>query len=808
MSNKARQFYDFGPYRIDPRRRMLLRQQHPLTLHPKAFEVLLVLVQNSERVVTKDDLMKMVWPDSFVEESNLSQQIFVLRKTLGDAVEEKRYIVTVPGRGYRFVEKVNVVEDDLVEPEVIGKESADGADDFVASNVTAADVSLVVESHTRSRVVVEEREVPAAALWAKSRLLWFTVSVAVLVALVAAAVLLTIRRRVKLTERDTIVLADFDNRTGDPVFDGALRQGLAAQLAQSPFLNLLSDSSVAQTLVLMGHAKDEPLTPRLAQEICQRTQSAAALDGSIAQFGARYQLTLRAIACSNGELLASTEAQASDKNHVLEAMGIMAATIRSKLGESLASVEKYDVPQQNVTTRSLEALRAYSLAMKNRNGNSQLPIELFKRAIELDPNFAMAYAQLGVIYVNIGEPEQGAQIIRKAYELRGHVSELEKLYIASHYDDLVNGDLVAARKDYELWEQIYPHDRQPYAGLTPIYYFTGNYEKILPAVERNAELGRIPADQPNIGIIWSLTFLNRIDEAKALALKGQAATHDPLYDLSLYQFAYLQRDEAARKHELEILADDPTWGDGVLYDEVGILVDIGQFAKSREFLQRAVDAAIKRDKKESAASYKAQAALAEVLAGNSAQAKQYVKEALALSDSKDIRSISALTLSLSGDSTQATKMADDLGKRYPKNTIIQSNFLPTIRAAALLWNGKPDPQKSIQLLATTTPYEKGVTALDNGICFYPVFVRGQAYLTGKQGPAAVAEFHKILDYPQIVQMEPLGFMAHLGLARAYALTGDSAKSRAEYQNFLTLWKNADANIPVLREAKAEYAKLR
>jgi eukaryotic-like serine/threonine-protein kinase len=398
MSNAVRQFYEFGRYRIDPDHRQLLCEMKPVPLQPKAFDILLVLVQNSEKVVLKDDLMKAVWPGTFVEESNLAQNVSVLRKTLGDTVGENRYIVTVPGRGYRFAEKVQVVDE--------GEIATDEND------------KLVVESHTRSRLVVEEQQVPVKALAAKSRSLRRLVLASLFCVLVAAAGYLYMHRVPKLTETDTIVLADFDNRTGDTVFDGALRQGLSAQLAQSPYLNLISDSRTSQTLALMGRPKDTQLTPELAREVCQRTASAAELDGSIAQIGTHYLLTLRATACATGDVLARTESAAPDKNHVLDALGKIATQMRSKLGESLASVQKYDVQPSDVTTPSLEALRAYSLAVRAMGSNKPVEsVTLFREAIRLDPNFAEAYSGLAINYFNMGETSQAEENGRKAYAL-------------------------------------------------------------------------------------------------------------------------------------------------------------------------------------------------------------------------------------------------------------------------------------------------------------------------------------------------------------------------------------------------------
>jgi len=374
MIKESKHFYEFGPFRLDPDKRVLLRDNQPVPLQPKAFETLLVLIKNSETVVLKDELMKSVWPGTFVEESNLAQNIFVLRKTLGEATGEHRYIVTVPGRGYRLTEKVRFVPHQQQEDD------------------------LVLQSHSITRVVIDEQE--SSRNWWP----WLVGS-----AVVAAILILgggwyqKSHPAAKLAEKDTIVLADFANTTGDPVFDGALREGLSAQLDQSPFLNLLSGQRTAQTLSLMGQPKNARLTQDVAREVCQRTASAAVLDGTIAQLGARYLLTLKALDCSTGETLASTEAEANDKGRVLDALGKIAAESRTKLGESLASVQKYDVAPESVTTPSLDALHAYSLAMRERTGNFQNCVPLFKHALELDSKFAMAYAQLGVVYVNIGE---------------------------------------------------------------------------------------------------------------------------------------------------------------------------------------------------------------------------------------------------------------------------------------------------------------------------------------------------------------------------------------------------------------------
>ncbi|MGA9354386.1 MAG: winged helix-turn-helix domain-containing protein [Terriglobales bacterium] len=778
MIKEPKHFYEFGPFRVDPDKRLLLRDNQPVPLQPKAFETLLVLIKNSETVVLKDELMKSVWPGTFVEESNLAQNIFVLRKTLGEASGDHRYIVTVPGRGYRFTETVRFVPQQQQGDE------------------------LILQSRSITRVVIDEQTSRPWWTW----LLGSAVIGAILI--LGGGWYRKSHPAPKLADKDTIVLADFANATGDPVFDGALREGLSAQLDQSPFLNLLSGQRTAQTLSLMGQPRNARLTDDVAREVCQRTASAAVLDGTIAQIGARYLLTLKALDCSTGETLASTEAEANDKGHVLDALGEVAAEARTKLGESLASVQKYDVAPESVTTPSLDALHAYSLAMKERTGNFQNCVPLFKHALELDPKFAMAYAQLGVVYVNIGETALGAENIRKAYELRDQVSEREKLYIASHYDDMVTGDLEAARKDVELWAQLYPRDPNSLSSLNVIYLYIGNYEKVFTFTKKAIELSGPPGPSPNMASAY--IFLNRLDEAKAIALSAQTQhVDDPLFHLNLYIVDFLKRDFAAMEREATVLINNPSWVDGALNNQADSSAYFGKLAKGREFTRQAADAALKEDKKQSAGFYEADAALRDALVGYAQIARQEAKSALGRSNSKEVESAAAIALSLAGDSASATRLANDLSQRFPQDTVVQFNHLPTIRAAEEIHSdgAKVSAAKAMKLLEPTSPYELGTTALDSGITLFPVYVRGEAFLAAKQGAAAAVEFQKILDHSGVVANEQIGALALLGLGRAYVLSGDKNKAHAAYQDFLALWKDADPDVPILRQAKAEDAKL-
>ncbi|MGA7921622.1 MAG: protein kinase [Candidatus Acidiferrales bacterium] len=629
-------------------------------------------------------------------------------------------------------------------------------------------------------------------------------AVVVVAALVAGGLYFRLRHAAPLTEKDTIVLADFTNTTGDSVFDGALRQGLSSQLEQSPFLNLLSDERVAQMLALMAQPKDARLTRELAREVCQRTASTASIEGSISSLGSQYVLGLKAVNCRNGDVLANEQATANGKEQVLKVLGEAATKVRVKLGESLASVQKYDAPAENVTTPSLEALQAYSLGYLREEvkRDPAAAIPLFQRAVSLDPNFAMAYARLGTNYFNLGETARAAENTSKAYELRERVSEREKFCIVSLYEDFVTGNLDAARKAYELWAQTYPRDDIPPTNLAAIYTALGDYDRTLAANQEALKLS------PESGVSYSnivagYLAVNRLDEARATAQEAQAHNLDnPANHQVLYAVDFLQHDAARMEHEAAAVMGKPGFEDIMLESESDTAAYAGQFSKARELTRRASESAQRADEKETAAGYEAEAAWREALVGNMSKAKQQAQAALALSTGRDVEAISAIPLGLVGDAAQATQLAADMAKRFPENTIVQFNYLPTIHAAIALKAG--NAAKAIEALVPVAPYELGYV----GQVLYPIYLRGDAYLAAHQGSAAAAEFQKILDHPGVVVNEPIGALAHLGLARAYALSGDTAKAQAAYQDFFGLWKDADPDIPILIAAKAEYAKLK
>jgi serine/threonine protein kinase/tetratricopeptide (TPR) repeat protein len=631
----------------------------------------------------------------------------------------------------------------------------------------------------------------------------------VIVVLAASGWLFFSRRAHVLTDKDTIVLADFTNATNDPVFDGALRQGLSVQLEQSPFLSIISDQKIQQTLRLMGQKPDAKLTASLTRELCQRTASAAALEGSIAQIGSQYLLTLKAINCVSGESLASTEAQASDKNHVLDALGRTASEIRNKLGESLSTVQKLDTPLEQASTPSLEALQAFSSGAKIQSTAGQaVSLPFFKHAIELDPKFALAYARLGIAYTSIGEPSIAVGYTAKAYELRDHTSEPEKYFISAVFHKEVTGNIEKATESCKLWIQSYPRAEMPHVYLAgAIYPVIGQYEQ---AVEDAREAIRL---KPDFSVTYAFlmdnyTSLNRLDEAKAAFREALARKiYNPMYLPRLYQIAFLQNDTAAMAQQVAKSAGQPAAEDQLLSLQADTAAHSGRLRDARGFSRQAMDSAARAQEQEVVALYSALSTLRESLFGNSDEAKRLAVSSTLRSTGRDVQFGFALALAFAGDGARAQALADDLGKRLPEDTLVQFNFLPTLRATLSLNRG--NASEAIEILRPTAPYELGQTTFSTygWNSMYPVFVRAQAYLAAHQGSEAALEFQKILDHPGIVVNQPIGALARLGLARAYVLQGDTAKAKAAYQDFLALWKDADRDIPVLKNAKAEFAKL-
>jgi tetratricopeptide (TPR) repeat protein len=637
---------------------------------------------------------------------------------------------------------------------------------------------------------------------------WKLAAAAVLLILIIAGGFYYHSRQSKpLTDKDTIVLADFTNTTGDPVFDGTLRQGLGSQLEQTPFLTLISDSTIAHTLTLMSQPKDARLTSELARQVGQRLGSAATIEGAISALGTQYVLSLKAVNCRTGDLLAQEQVTANGKEQVLKALGQAASTLRQKLGESLASLQKYDALPEDTTTSSLEALQAYALGIKTTDiQNDYLAaIPFFQRATSLDPNFAMAYLQLGESYQPQGELTLAAENTRKAYELRERTSDHEKLSISAFYEIVVTGNLQAALRAYELLAQTYPHDESAEVYLWFIHTAFGDYDKANTAAERGFKIN--PDSSNNyVSLVYCDQWLNRLDQAKATVEKSRSNKLDsPWFPIILYVVDFLQNDSAGMEQQAAAAMGTPGVEDQMLFLESETAADSGQFNKARDLTRHAADSARRAQESETAAEYQGHNSLREALVGEAAWAKEDAQSAVAEVKGKHGEGFSAVAYALAGDTANANRLIDDLTKRFPQDTVVQSQYLPMARAALTLNHG--EGAAAVDSLSPASAYELGHTNDDFTFALYPVYLRGEAYLTAKNGVAAVTEFQKILDHSSIVGNEPIGALAHLGLGRAFALSGDSAKAKTAYQDFFALWKNADSDIPILKEAKTEYAKL-
>ena len=577
---------------------------------------------------------------------------------------------------------------------------------------------------------------------------------------------------------------------------------------------------------MMGQAADARLTSEIAREVCQRSESKAFLSGSIASLGSQYVLGLKAVNCVTGETLAEEQERASGKEQVLSAMDKAAPKLRTKLGESLNTVHKFDTPLAQATTPSLEALQALSLARKiaSMGSASASTIPLFQRAIQLDPNLAVAYAGLAASYANLGEHTLAAENIRKAYELREPVSEVEKIRIESYYYGFGTGALEKARQVDELWTQTYPRDPIAWNSLGITYRELGQHDKMLPAM---LEAVRLSPTTPTIrsNLAFSYLLLNRPEEARAAVTLAQPENLDSIgLRARMYQLAFLRNDAAGMAAQVA-WSTGKRGGDSVLLAfEADTSAYSGRLGNARELSRRAVTSAEQSDESEIAATYQVAAALREALFGNAAEARQRAAAALRLSTGRNVQYGAALALSLAGDPSRSQVLTDELSNRFPEDTVVQVNFLPTLRAQLALSRGAlakssgTGSSKAIEALQSAAPYELGTFGgMYSFVCGYPIYVRGQAYLAGGQGDKAAAEFQKLLDHPGAVLNSPIHALAHLGLARAYALEAQSmqgadadrarAKARTAYNDFLTLWKDADPDIPILKQAKAEYAKL-
>jgi serine/threonine protein kinase/Flp pilus assembly protein TadD len=623
-----------------------------------------------------------------------------------------------------------------------------------------------------------------------------------LVALVAAtAFLFYPRRPARLTERDTVLVADFANATGDTVFDGTLRQALAVQLEQSPFLHIFSDERIRATLRYMNRSADERLTVPVAREICQRQGLKALLTGSIKSLGTNYVISLEAINAVTGDVIARQQVEAESKEQVLRALGSAASNLREKLGESLRTVEAYDAPIEQATTSSLEALKAFSLGNEQQGRGRYLEaIPFYKRAIELDPNFALAHTRLAVAYDNTRQAELASESAARAFEMREKVSERERFFISWRYYSGATRELDRAIEVLELWKQTYPRDTEPPNTLAFYYNQTGQYERAIQEAREAIRLNPTRA-QPYSNLGVALMCLNRLDEARAVYEQALAQGLDSTgYHWGLYLIGFAEGDSLLIEQRLAFLSGKSSEHESIDWQAKSSTFS-GQMERARELSTRAIDLAKRGGLNEVASQFMARAALRAAVTGGCPQVKDDVAGAVALSKSNTTAIEGALALAVCGDAGQAASIIEEQSKRYPKDTLLNSVWLPTVRAIAEV--RRDNPAQAVRLLEAARRYEMGYAA-----GYWPIYVRGLAYLKERAGVAAAAEFQKILDNRGININSNLWPLARLGLARALAMAGDNAKSRGEYEAFFNLWANADPAVPVLQEARREYSRLR
>ncbi len=780
------EIYRFGAFRFNVSERTLECDGKPLSLSPKAWDVLNALIAHRGRVVEKQKLMEEVWPGTFVEENNLAFNISVLRKVLGENATAPKFIETVPKRGYRFMAPV---EEDFGEP------------------------ALAVDVGDTLTTKGEITEVPAAVRrvpppkWNRKALAAAAIGLALLVTLVSVRY----ADHPKLNGEDTILLAGFTNDTGEPVFDGALDRGLAIELEQSPFLSLIPERRVRQILRLMDQPSDAHMSPDANRDLCRRAGGAAVVQGKINRLGNEYVVSLQATTCTDGRTMYEGQAEASKKEDVLTAVTRLAGGFRRKAGDSGENLRRHGTPLSEATTASPEALEAYTLGWRQlATSGAAAALPHFHRAIELDNKFAIAYAALGRMYADLDQLSAAMENTKRAWELRARTSDQEKFLIKANYDLFVTGNLLDARQTAELWSQTYPRLSQPHFMLSGILNkVSGNY------VNGIAEAKKGLALDPDFGIGYynlavNNAYLNHFKEAQeALQQASVRGVEDDEVVMLRFELAFLGGDDLEMSRQATRArgrSGSETW---MSFRQASVLFYAGRAREARGVLSRAITEAELGSQHERAALWQASAAVREAWLGNFSQAREAARVAMQAVPSREVRYAAALAFGLAGDLATTQEIASKLESEYPIDTCVQFSYLPVLRARLAL--NKGDALSAIEALQVAAPYEDGITeSVGSGLfgAMYPVYLRGEAYLAEKQGKKAAFEFQRILDHPGIVVADPIGALARLQLARALSMESDSKKAKSAYADFLAFWKDADPNIPVLLQAKAEYQKLK
>lgn len=762
---QSRERISFGDFELDCRTGELRRNDVPLKLQPQPAKVLAILAARAGEVVTRQELVDQVWgADTHVDfEHGLNFAVRQIRSVLEDDPDKPVYLETIPKRGYRFIAPI----------------SSDG----------------------QGARLGQEESPPSR------RLNWKVLIPAALLLMVAVGGMFYLRRARPPLEKLTVMVDGFANHTGDPVFDDIIRQGLAIQLEQSPMLRVVAEEQIHDTLKMMGQADSPSLAPALAREVCQRTNATILLKGSISLIGSQYELVLQAVDCTTGESLASADARALDKNQVLEAATRLAADMRTKLGESLSSVRRYTTPLAAATTPSLAALRCYTQGVQAQADQFDYKesISWFEKAIELDPNFALAYWAAGEAYGDLGDINSAKEYMRKAFELREPVSAREKWLIEGDYYYHVVGDALRARRSFELLATVYPDSQYAHNSLADIAEMTGNYNV---GLAEYLEALHIPPQSSVLyrDVINTYLAMDRMEDALAAVKDAHAAGLDTNLSAIRYSIAFYRGDQHGMEQEAAEANGKAGIEDLVLELEADTAAYAGQLRKARLLSERAADSAERSAGREISAQYFAASAVREGLFGESERAKQKAAIAKNYVSGRDIAFGVALAVAFAGDVPAAETLTNELSEKYPQDTIVQCNYLPTLRAKLALAHS--NPEQAIAMLEPASSCELGLPGYSyyNWTNLYPVYLRGEAYLAAQSGAKASDEFRKILAHRGIVLNEPIGALAYLGLARAYALSGDKERARAAYHDFLALWKDADSDIPVFKQAKAELLK--
>ncbi len=772
---QQRNRFVFGPFEVDPYTGELFKYGVPVRLPGQPFQILIALLDNPGELITREQLRDKIWSDgrNVDFEHSLNVAVNRLRRTLSDSADEPRYVETVPGRGYRFI----------------------GSLEGGAPRLQAAPAAPPLVS-------------PEAG--DRSHLIWWVASGALglLLALILSGAFLRPSRKPSFGEKGTLVVAGFRNTTGDPVFDATLQQGLIVQLQQSPFLSLVAENRIRQTLQMMGRPASDGLTSDLAREVCERTGSSAVVEGSIARLGSRYVLGLAAKSC-RGDLLYVEQTQAARKENVLDALSKIATKFRQGAGESLAAIWQHDTPLAEATTPSLDALKAYSMARKLAFSDSfGTAVPFLQRAIELDPRFAMAHAFLGRTYADTGESMLSAESTRRAYELRDRTSEQEKFFISFSYDRQITGNLDNAQRTLELWERTYPREAAPHSLMSG---FTtqglGQYERTISEAQKTIELD--PDTTPAyLNLAFGDTALGRFKDAEAALERGRKRKLEVPDSLILRYYLAFFRNDRESMNELAARMKGKAEEDWMLQSEALVAAHSGRLHDARLLSRGAVELAQRSGHSERAAIYQAGSAAWESFLGNVAEARKNASAALELSNARDVEYGCAFALSLTHDDRRAQALANDLTKRFPQDTLVQFTYLPVLKALSSLH--RLQPAESLSLLQTTLPFEFATPGTNFFGFFgglYPAYMRGQSYQALGKSAKAAEEFQKVIDHPGTVYADPSGVLARLEIGRAYALSGKAARAKSAYQEFLSLWRDADPDIPVYQRAKAEYSKL-